>query len=1453
MNIIVYLTSLKATTDDDIVNGNVSSGLTQDGNGQMKGQKLIKDNATKVNENKKILEDAMAKRYGNFDLNGADKNKVQSIIDKAAHGNVNTLNNLVSRGVINQEQLAQLTKNAHGITPLYKPHYHSPQLKKDDENVDHFTPVETEKPTNTKDHYEPIDTNTHDDLVAKEPSSSATMKLKPNTPVKLDEQRQHKLEQEAHDKESTKKHMGEYAYDKSIKDGLTHEEAEANQEAAHLYYDYYQNFLDEGYSLPEADSKARKLVFDPMAVAPNGKHAYDLNKADHTINKTKGDAQEGMLSNSYSSKYLVNEAAEALKKEAMSYKNHKETGKMLTKALKEDRDKLQKIKDTEQRVKEDLEKIKKLKDETIKGRAESGNTKPGELEDPDFKEEVTEKMGHYKELTSKIHEVIKKATSEDLLRQKNLDDDLMKKLTEQVQEQKTEIQEEKVEKHDKITKNEEEYNKKMTEEEKKENNRPQTTFGDEAEKVMQETEEQRAHEEALTQQYVDQIVQHAGEQAYDNVKEMGGTDEEAENAKSEAKELKQGQIDKKIEEVFETIVTTLEDKMDPETAKETAYHTGFTHVLGKWLKKSAEKARKLMDPISEPVTVTKKRDEKDEESSQIADPTLTTEETVEHVTTEHVNKFIKNQANKPEIKGIIPDTAKEFPVKDVKLHLPLPVEEETIIETLEEEQYEEMKNENKGEYRNATYAIKPEEKAPVTGLITLHGEGEDTVLSEAVKEIAVDKGVIQITEEEYGRLKKQGHDVTPYKKKVDPVKDTVYELPINNSVLGLGTDGNRDHPVIKMNEETIPLGGVAAEVIIEEGEVISDELADFRKFMRPDIHKGAKPADEQEQDPVEMNIINDFLQEEKRRKMNKDAVFNIYKDDKTGETVTKRQNLYGVDQVVTLDEAKAKASGPEEPVQDNVKDEPIIHLDMDENSPKQEDGVETFINQTETQMHHPEEKPNKPFVITDKPEEPTLDNHSMITTTEEVTYADGSPLKPEDMDELETQEHEQLQKIANEETETRTTTTTTMHITAPGDATDGVKPTSTIPIETKSSNTPEHKAETPKADFNKAPSNATPLQPTNPVNDEPFTEGENITHYTETVTNYVQSALLPEDSPDNKVINTIVKNAPSLADQLQTNVETVVETITHVVNNEIHDLIEAIKHNDPPSKTHEILNKMNKAMPKAPLQKPGDYHPLVKTITNVVSHVLAKPNVSAPIVSKVPVGQTVEGLGPNGQPMTYHGVPGTSQVIKREQINKDDISFDKHFTSADMPHLTGSNYIAEGPIAQSPATTASYPQAVSGIPQANPNLNGNGSSSLNNNGMNNNGNTTGNNNGNVLDQNTSGNSVDSGINGNTAGNNNGNVTGTNNNGVSTGNNTMNGNTASNNTAGGNRVDNNGNVMNGNNIINGNSAVNNLIYNPETNTYTNRLPAGNNGLIISKVPLDSFMSKNETIFNNQVPV
>lgn len=1175
------------TNNEDVQRGNLSHGRSINGkNGRIFGEDKINTNKNRYEENIKILKNAVERAAQNVTLSENQKSKIKTLINKAAQGNHSAIDKFFEKGIIDKHELEQLEKsmilkNRPHITEQFLTPNETKTVKKMVEEEAIISPKKEEIDKNNSSSKskinKPTNTALNDKKIHAIPNESFTPNTKPGTVnLNLDQKKadlaQKLYERELHD------NVKKYAYNKSLENGLLPEEAEANAEAADAYITSYKEHLKTGMTPEDADRLARKTYKNKSIIAPNGEEMFE----DIIIEKIKQDFYDetlplGTLADQYSAHQLKKEAEIAEIQEQINLNNKKEAAQTVKKALEEDKEIKQKIQKNINDVKEKLNEIKELKQMTIEEREAANNNKLPDLQDSHIKTEVEKRQSIYQELVDNVNETPKEQTFQELnlksQEDKKQEDTLKRTYEEFIKSQAEKIEEE--------NKKKEERKKELEKEESISSPKTSDEVHQIINEVLTETTEQRAQEEAVFEEQVNKVVQTAGERAYQNVINLNGTEEEAKAAQQDAIRLKEDQIKQEVETTVSEIIEIVEEQMDPETAKEVAHHIAKIHTTEKLLHLESPKPEETTTP------------------SQSNSNTTTTTTT--------------------EILTVLTDDAKKGTISNGILKLPLPKDIEPTPKTSEDQHHLETLEEQREKYRNKTYRILDSSKPLHTGLPTIQNKDETvTTYSEGLESIAIEEGVIQMTEETIMEMKENGLDTSAFKPKITD-NGTIYELPLENATVELGNDGNRSGVKIKIEDEIIDIGRFPAEVEIKKGQANMQPFEEYRKLLRPEIHGNENPTLDNDNDPVETEQIEKFAEIEHEIAKEERTKLETYPTEEGSPAVTIIPG-YGTSTSATLDEAKNKANRASKIDYDHILEEKIeehIIFDMAEIKPEPTDGVESFFDKISNKMQEPQNVSPIPFVV--KMEDPIPSNNKIVN--EDTVQPLGS----------------------------KAITTTIQHEIIQSNPHHNDKP---IPKNTTKGQS------------------STGLNSNNPITNQINPGVEQITQYMETIEEFITTHLLPETNTGNKVFNKLLKEVPNMVSKLgsSTSPENLIKQLTTITPEKFEHIIHNITTGGAPVETIQKTIQSIVETTFSPEIAPAINELVTKTIYDTAQ----TRNPNSTIISAVPInGNSVIKQNPNGSSSVIYGKPGLSTVLNTTH-------YDNVPTIIPNPQLNPKPFIVQG-------------------------------------------------------------------------------------------------------------------------------------------------------------------------------
>ncbi|OQS53454.1 diphthamide biosynthesis methyltransferase [Ecytonucleospora hepatopenaei] len=496
---------------------------------------------------------------------------------------------------------------------------------------------------------------------------------------------------------------------------------------------------------------------------------------------------------------------------------------------------------------------------------------------------------------------------------------------------------------------------------------------------------------------------------------------------------------------------------------------------------------------------------------------------------------------------------------------------------------EEMLQERMDEYRNSVSKPGKDGKPLYTGLPQMASDDQETVttFSEGLEEIFVKEGELTVSEETHKHMQKDKIDTSPFQKKITD-KGVVYSMPLEDAVIGVGSEGNRTGTTVTVGEEKFSIKDHPADLHVKEGEARMTPLDDLRKLFRPTIGKGAVPSDMEEEDPVESDLINKFAEQERARKKEQGTKIRVHKG-KGGDAVVVKDTPYGTKEVKPMQTAQEEAASKLKTEEVHMETKPNGNpLDMDDMEHHEEDGTQSFMSWVETHMEHPKVE-DKPFVIKDTHEE-TPDEEGVVEEQQVLRNEDGTVMTAEEAAAHRQAEKETMQTMVNGNTTgtsqeqtasgvslTQTTSNAGMNTTT-NTTTQTV--TNNVVVETHHTSHPPQPAGKKEPKLNSHLPKGTPLNPTSPLTGQLNQDMNEKTGYTETVTETITNAMLPETTPANKVHNGMVKDAPAIAEQTGKSVQEVVETIDAIDKGLMEQLIDALKTHQPKHIVDQIVTEI---------------------------------------------------------------------------------------------------------------------------------------------------------------------------------------------------------------------------------------------------------------------------------------
>lgn len=338
-------------------------------------------------------------------------------------------------------------------------------------------------------------------------------------------------------------------------------------------------------------------------------------------------------------------------------------------------------------------------------------------------------------------------------------------------------------------------------------------------KIKEEKDHVKSYEDRLADIEDEKEVRKARSIAYQNVKRLGGSIENAEKEALKAEIIKKVQLKMNREKRFSALVKNLNGKSNSKIISEVSHvahsHTG-KNATGNTIKE-----------IEEKIIATEKKYEEDR---------------------------IRKNANYDEELGIvkvITDNVTQISADNTKIILPLARIPDAKAETVEDENIkldlENLRDRIRGKVTSSLFK---------SGLITLEGVEGILNLSEGCNEIQITRGTVYFEQSGYDTMVRDHIDVKALKHRYSKEKAPVYYIAdIKNMKLDLPSIlSESSHNDLLYNEFESINFKYAKKIEISSGTVICESWDVFSTELRPKVYKGRQKGS----DEVPEHLKNEY-------------------------------------------------------------------------------------------------------------------------------------------------------------------------------------------------------------------------------------------------------------------------------------------------------------------------------------------------------------------------------------------------------------------------------------------------------------------------------------------------------------------------------------------------------------------------------------------------------------------
>lgn len=351
--------------------------------------------------------------------------------------------------------------------------------------------------------------------------------------------------------------------------------------------------------------------------------------------------------------------------------------------------------------------------------------------------------------------------------------------------------------------------------------------------------------------------------AFNNVRQLGGSLEEAKQEANKAGQLKRSMIEAEEEKQAAQLKHVLESQMDPSVANISARHLALAHA-GR--NPTGNSMNELYDNAKHAMNI------------DLGD------------STNELKSVVR----------VIPDNVGEVSLKNAVLDLPLSEIPSIKAKTVEENQLKQRQKKLRDELRNKV----TKEYIP-SGLPVIKLE-EDGYLnaSESAKKIKIKNGKVFYTQAAYQAMKDRGIDTSALQPRFNdrkgPLPNTTayYETELRDMEMNLSTADNPNPPRIVSNgNESVDISQ-ASKIIINDGTLVSEPWETFSAKIRPIVYKNMS-ADRE-------NVTDDarrmFEQQEMKNMSMKSSSVDVF-NNPSGSSFVQITPAYGVRTHMTAQDA----------------------------------------------------------------------------------------------------------------------------------------------------------------------------------------------------------------------------------------------------------------------------------------------------------------------------------------------------------------------------------------------------------------------------------------------------------------------------------------------------------------------------------------------------------------------
>lgn len=413
-------------------------------------------------------------------------------------------------------------------------------------------------------------------------------------------------------------------------------------------------------------------------------------------------------------------------------------------------------------------------------------------------------------------------------------------------------------------------------------------------------------EEQLANQAINKEVAEAGSISAQNVKRLGGSDEEAIHEAEKAEQIKEKMIQEEKMKNELKYMKMLTPKMGESAAAHAAEHLAIAHS-GRNPTGSTQFEIKMKVDEEEMKEEEKRHDEN------------------------------MSQEEKFGIIKILPDNIKKISADGSSIDLPLTGLPTAKANTEEEEKIKEEMENLRDNLRNKVTTDKIN-----SGLITMKGKDGYLNVPESCNELYITKGTVYFDQAGYNHMKSQNLDTSSLKPVFSRGPVPIhYQADVSNMKMKLPSILTGNVQKLLYNDfESINVQ-FATKLDINSGSINCEPWNKFSSKMRPKVYKGVnKGADE-----VPAFIKKEFERIENMNDGMKEAKVNVVKNP-DGSLIAEIKPQYGVSSRMTLQDAMEKAAEMNKNKKEMKIPENLLNVAQQENH----DFTEGFLNKVENDL-----------------------------------------------------------------------------------------------------------------------------------------------------------------------------------------------------------------------------------------------------------------------------------------------------------------------------------------------------------------------------------------------------------------------------------------------------------------------------------------------------------------------